>query len=208
MSRSTEKTPRRVALAISGASGTVYGLRLLEELLRDASLEVHLTLSASAVKVLAVEHGIRVDLERFKPQALGVKNARRAIFHHPDDVSAALASGSFRLSAMAVVPCSMGCAGKIAHGISGDLIERAADVMIKERRTLVVVPRETPLSAVHLENLLALARLGVTVLPAAPGFYGKPKTVRDLIDFVVARVLDHLGVEHRLGPRWKEREGS
>lgn len=197
---------RRVGLAITGASGAVYGLRVLEELLRDRSLEVHLTISASAAKVLRVEHGITVDLDRFNAEALKVKGAERAVYHHHEDIAAPLASGSFRLSALAIVPCSMGCAGKIAHGISGDLIERAADVMIKERRTLVVVPRETPLSAVHLENLLALARLGVTVLPAAPGFYGKPKSVDEMVDFVVARVLDHLGVEHALGPRWGERK--
>lgn len=196
---------RRVGLAITGASGAVYGLRVLEELLRDRSLEVHLTISASAAKVLRVEHGIAVDLSRFNPKALKVKGVERAVYHRHEDIAAPLASGSFRLSALAIVPCSMGCAGKIAHGISGDLIERAADVMIKERRTLVVVPRETPLSAVHLENLLALARLGVTVLPAAPGFYGKPKSVDEMVDFVVARVLDHLSVEHALGPRWGER---
>lgn len=200
----TSKSARRVALAMTGASGVVYGLRVLEELLRERRLEVHLTLSAAAAKVLRLEHDLALDLERFVPRALGVKGVERAIYHHHEDVAAPLASGSFRVDAMAIVPCSMGCAGKIAHGISGDLIERAADVMIKERRTLVVVPRETPLSAVHLENLLALARLGVTVLPAAPGFYGRPRSASALVDFVVARVLDHLGVEHRLGPRWGE----
>lgn len=199
---------RRVGLAITGASGAVYGLRVLEELLRDRGLEVHLTFSASAAKVLRVEHGIAVNLQRFSPKALKVNGAERAIYHHHENVAAPLASGSFRISALAIVPCSMGCAGKIAHGISGDLIERAADVMIKERRTLVVVPRETPLSAVHLENLLALARLGVTVLPAAPGFYGNPKSVGEMVDFVVARVLDHLSVDHTLGPRWGETAGQ
>ncbi|MCW8130698.1 MAG: UbiX family flavin prenyltransferase [Planctomycetota bacterium] len=199
------KPNRRIGLAITGASGAVYGLRVLEELLRLPATDVHLTVSASAAKVLRVEHGLKVDLDRFKPAALGVQGAKRAIYHHHEDIAAPLASGSFRLSALAIVPCSMGCAGKIAHGISGDLVERAADVMIKERRSLVVVPRETPLSAVHLENLLALARLGVTVLPAAPGFYGRPKKIGDMVDFVVARVLDHLGVEHRLGPRWGSR---
>lgn len=199
------KTKRRIGLAITGASGAIYGLRVLEMLLVDRSLEVHLTISASAAKVLRIEHGIALNLERFQPRALKVNGAERAVYHHHENVAAPLASGSFRLSALAVVPCSMGCAGKIAHGISGDLIERAADVMLKERRTLVVVPRETPLSAVHLENLLALARLGATVLPAAPGFYGKPKQVGDLVDFIAARVLDHLNVDHSLGPRWGER---
>ena len=197
---------RRIALAITGASGSIYGLRVLEELLRDRALEVHLTISAAAAKVLRYEHDIQVNLDRFDPRALKVRGAERAVYHHHEEIAAPLASGSFRVEAMGIVPCSMGCAGKIAHGISGDLVERAADVMLKERRKLVLVPRETPLSPVHLENLLALARLGVTVLPAMPGFYGRPKRVEELVDFVVARVLDHLGVEHRLGPRWGERK--
>lgn len=177
-------------------------MRVLEELLRDETLEVHLTISPAAQKILKAEHGIEVDLHAFKAAALRVRRAECAAYHPYDDLCAPPASGSFRLDAMAIVPCSMGCAGAIARGVSGDLIERTADVMLKERRTLVVVPRETPFSAVHLENLLALSRLGVIVLPASPGFYGRPRTVSDLVDFVVARVLDHLGVEHRLGPRW------
>jgi len=196
--------PRRIALALTGASGTIYGLRVLEELRRDGRVEVHLIISAAAAQVLEIELGRRVDLSRFDPQALHVKASPRLVYHHFGDLAAPPASGSFRLDAMAIVPCSMGCAGRLAHGIAGDLIERAADVMIKERRRLVIVPRETPLSAIHLENLLALARAGVTVLPAAPGFYGQPATVADLVDFVVARVLDHLDVPHALGPRWKE----
>jgi 4-hydroxy-3-polyprenylbenzoate decarboxylase len=195
---------RRIGLAITGASGAIYGLRVLEELLRHDELEIFLTISPSAQKVLKVEHGIAIDLKNFKPEALGIANASRATYFQYDDVAAPISSGSFRLSALAIVPCSMGCAGAIAHGISDDLIQRAADVMIKERRRLVVVPRETPLSTVHLENLLALSKLGVVVLPAAPGFYGKPKRVEDMVDFVVARVLDHLEVEHNLGPRWGE----
>jgi flavin prenyltransferase len=202
------KGKRRAALFITGASGAVYGLRVLEELLRDAALEVHLSISPAAQKVLKVEHNISVDLAHFKPAALQIKNAGRAVYHAHDNVAAPPASGSFRIEAMAIVPCSMGCAAAIAHGISNDLIERAADVMIKERRPLVLVPRETPLSAIHLENLLTLAKLGVTVLPASPGFYGKPKSVSEMVDFVVARVLDHLRVENRLGPRWGETKPS
>ena len=196
---------RRVALCMTGASGAIYGLRTLEALVRDQSLEVHLSISPSAQKVLEVEHGLDLDLQHFKPKALRVPLAERAVYHAYDDLAAATASGSFRIQAMAIVPCSMGCAGAIAHGVSDDLIQRSADVMIKERRTLVIVPRETPLSAIHLENLLALAKLGVVVLPASPGFYGKPQKVSQLVDFVVARILDHLKVEHELGPRWGER---
>jgi 4-hydroxy-3-polyprenylbenzoate decarboxylase len=195
---------RRLALAMTGASGAVYGLRVLEELQRAEGTEIHLTISPSAAKVLRVEHDIEVDLDHFEPAMLNLLQGGRITYHHHADVAAPLASGSFRVEAMAIVPCSMGCAGRIAHGISGDLVERAADVMIKERRRLIAVPRETPLSAVHLENLLALSRLGVTVLPASPGFYGRPRSVSEMVDFIVARVLDHLGVEHGLGPRWGE----
>lgn len=194
----------RVGLCITGASGSIYGLRVLEELLRHDEIETYLTISPSAQKVLKVEHGIAVDLDDFDPKALDVPHASRATYFRHDDVAAPMSSGSFRLSALAIVPCSMGCVGAIAHGISDDLIQRSADVMIKERRKLVIVPRETPLSSIHLENLLTLSKLGVTVLPASPGFYGKPKRVEDLVDFVAARVLDHLGVEHNLGPRWGE----
>ncbi len=197
---------KRIGLCITGASGAVYGLRVLEELLKADGLEVHLTISPSAQKVLKLEHGVNVDLANFNPDALGIPHDKKFTFHACDNVAAPLASGSFRLEALAIVPCSMGCVGAIAHGISDDLIQRAADVMIKERRPLVIVPRETPLSAIHLENLLTLAKLGVTVLPAAPGFYGKPQSVADMVDFVVARVLDHLKVEHDLGPRWGEKE--
>lgn len=193
---------RRIALAITGASGAVYGLRVLEQLVRDKGLEVHLTITPAARQILEAEHGTSVELHAFRPAALGVQGAERAIYHAYDDLTAPPASGSFRLDAMAIVPCSMACAAAIAHGISKDLVERTADVMLKERRSLVIVPREAPLSAVHLENLLTLARLGVTVIPACPGFYGRPKTVAQLVDFVVGRVLDQLGVEHGLGPRW------
>jgi 4-hydroxy-3-polyprenylbenzoate decarboxylase len=195
---------RRIGLSITGASGAVYGLRVLEELLRADGVEVHLTISPSAQKVLKIEHGITVDLQKFDPSALHVSNAEKVHYHPYDDVSAPPASGSFRMQALAIVPCSMGCVGAIAHGLSDDLIQRSADVMIKERRRLVIVPRETPLSAIHLENLLTLAKLGVTVLPASPGFYGKPRKVEEMVDFIVARVLDHLQVEHQLGPRWGE----
>jgi 4-hydroxy-3-polyprenylbenzoate decarboxylase len=121
-----------------------------------------------------------------------------------DDRGATPASGSAQLAGMVICPCSMGTVSAIAHGSSRSLIERAADVALKERRTLILVPRETPLSSIHLENLLKLSRDGVVVLPAAPGFYHRPASVEALVDFVVARILDHLGVEHALGVRWGE----
>lgn len=197
--------PTRIALAITGASGAIYGLRVLEELVRDTSLEVHYTISPSAQKVLAIEHGLKVDLRSFEPRTLKIRSLEKAHYHSYDNVAAPLASGSFRVKAMAIVPCSMGCIGAIANGVSDDLIQRAADVMIKERRKLVVVPRETPFSTLHLENLLKLSRLGAVVAPACPGFYGKVTSVEELVDFVVARVLDHLDVDHKLGPRWGEK---
>ncbi len=195
-------TKRPIGLAMTGASGAIYGLRLLEELLRDSSLDVHFTLSPSAQKVLRVEHDMQCDLENFDAAALGIKNSRRLTYHRYDNVAAPLASGSFRIRALAIVPCSMGCLGAIANGISDDLIQRAADVMLKERRPLVLVPRETPLSVIHLENMTRLARAGAVILPPAPGFYTHPQSVADVIDFVVARVLDQLRVSHALVPRW------
>jgi len=200
------KRPTRIAVAMTGASGAVYGLRVLEELLRDKALDVHLTISPSALKVLAIEHGIKIELNAFDAKKLGVRGAEKVTYHASDNVAAPLASGSFRLKALAIVPCSMGSVGAIANGISDDLIQRAADVMIKERRKLVVVPRETPFSTIHLENLLKLSQLGAIVAPACPGFYGKPQSISEMVDFVVARVLDHLDVEHELGPRWGEKK--
>jgi 4-hydroxy-3-polyprenylbenzoate decarboxylase len=193
---------RRIALAITGASGAVYGRRVLEELLKREGIEVHLVLSPSAQKVLKLEEGVDVNLERFDPSALGIKSTDKLVYHRFDNVAASVASGSFRVDAMVIAPCSMGCAAAIAHGNSDNLIERAADVMLKERRTLIVVPRETPYSTVHLKNLLSLSELGVIVLPASPGFYGKPKTVGAMVDFVVGRILDHLKIEHDLAKRW------
>jgi len=193
---------KRILLAMTGASGARYGLRLLQELLRLKDVEAHLTISPAAQKVLAVEEGVEVDLDKFDPRALGLKKTARLTYHDSSNVGAPPASGSFRLHGMAVVPGSMGCAGRLANGISGDLIERAGDVCIKERRRLVIVPRETPFSSIHLENLLKLSRVGATVLPAAPGFYGRPQSIEDMVDFIVARVLDHLELEHGLGPRW------
>ena len=195
---------RRIVLGITGASGAAYGLRLLAELLRTRGVEVHLVISPAGAQILEIENGLKVDLARFHPNALGLRPTPRLVYHTDADLAAPLSSGSFRTAGMVIAPCSMGCAGRLAGGSPSDLIERAADVTIKEGRRLILVPRETPLSAIHLENLLKLARLGVTVLPACPGFYGRPARVADLVDFVVARVLDQLDIPHRLGRRWKD----
>jgi 4-hydroxy-3-polyprenylbenzoate decarboxylase len=199
------KTPQTITLAFTGASGMPYGLRVLECLLA-AGCRVYLIYSPAAQVVAKQEcdlvlpaqprEAVRMFSERF-----GARDGQLQVFAR-EDWLAPVASGSNPADAMAVCPCSMGTLGAIAHGLADNLIERAADVMLKERRTLVLVPRETPLSVIHLENMLKLARAGAVILPPAPGFYGHPQSVADLVDFVVARVLAQLGVEHALGPRW------
>ncbi|MDI9619220.1 MAG: UbiX family flavin prenyltransferase [Candidatus Nezhaarchaeota archaeon] len=183
----------RVVVAITGASGAVYGVRLLEAL-GGSGVETHLVLSGWAEKTLQLELGL--TLEEVK---------RLATFTHScSDLSAPIASGSCRFDGMVIAPCSMKTLSAIAHGYADNLITRAADVALKERRRLILVPRETPLSAVHLRNMLALAEAGAVILPPAPAFYIKPRTVDDLVNYVVGKILDHLGVEHNLYKRWGE----
>jgi 4-hydroxy-3-polyprenylbenzoate decarboxylase len=198
----------RITLAFTGASGMPYGLRLLECLLA-AGVTVDLVYSAAAQIVARQECELTLPTQpreaaRLLAERYGAP-AGRLIVHAREDWLAPMASGSNPGDGMAICPCTMGTLGAIACGLADNLIERAADVMLKERRPLVLVPRETPLSAIHLDNMARLARAGATILPPAPGFYGKPSTVDELVDFVVARVLDHLGVAHDLGPRWGER---
>jgi 4-hydroxy-3-polyprenylbenzoate decarboxylase len=193
-------TPLRLAVCFSGGSGAVYGLRLVEVLLR-AGHEVHLTATAAARRVLVHEVGAAASVEQVDLPAMFAHELRpRLHVHALDAVAAAPASGSAGLYATVIVPCSMGTLARVAHGFSSNLVERAA---IKEGRPLVVVPRETPLSAVHLQNMLDLVRLGVIVLPAMPGFYHRPQTVDDLVDFVVAKILDRLRIEHPMIRRWQ-----
>ncbi|MCK9529338.1 MAG: UbiX family flavin prenyltransferase [Gammaproteobacteria bacterium] len=194
-----------IALAMTGASGAPYGLRLLECLIA-ARCKVYLMVSAPAQVVLAQETELEVPgrpeaMRAFFAERFGAAEGQLEVFGR-DQWMAPVASGSNAPQAMVVCPCSTGTVSAIAMGASDNLIERAADVMIKERRPLILVPREAPLSAIHLEHMLNLARLGVTILPAAPGFYHRPQSVQDLVDFIVARVLDHLRIEHRLGRRW------
>jgi flavin prenyltransferase len=182
---------RTLVVGITGASGSVYARRLLTVLAdiarKRGAIEIACVVSPTAREVWALELG-------GAPEDLGVPVC--------ESWSAPFASGSSAWDAMVIVPCSMGTAGRIAHGVSDSLLVRTADVMIKERRILVLVPRETPMSAIHLENLLALARAGAVVLPACPSFYGKPATIGDAVDTVVARVVDHLGIDHDIGVRW------
>jgi 4-hydroxy-3-polyprenylbenzoate decarboxylase len=184
---------RKVVVGVTGASGAPYARRLLALLAERAreqrDLELGCVLSATARTVWGIECG-------GAPEDLGIA------VYAPNDFAAPFASGSAGWHAMVVIPCSMSAAGRIAHGTGESLLTRAADVMLKERRTLIVVPRETPMSVIHLENLVILARAGALVLPACPAFYGQPRTLGDAVDTVVGRVLDHIGVEHELVRRW------
>jgi len=205
------KSPKTVAVAFTGASGMPYGLRLLECLVA-ARARVFLLYSPAAQVVARQELDLTLPTQPAAAAAYFAERYRAepgqlTVFGREDWMSP-VASGSNPADAMAVCPCSMGTLGALAAGLADNLIERAADVMLKERRTLVLVPRETPLSAIHLENMLKLSRAGAVILPPSPGFYGHPRTVEDLVDFVVARVLDQLGVEHALGPRWGAGRGA
>lgn len=194
-------------MAMTGASGSIYGLRLMEELVRRG---MPLTVCASESGQLVCQDETGLDLSGDPPVAtsrlckhLGVKLGVEVVA--PDNLFVAAASGSAGPDAMVVCPCSMGTLARIAAGVSGNLIERAADVMIKERRPLLLVPRETPLSEIHLENMLRLSRMGVRIMPAMPGFYHQPQSIDDLVNFVVGKVLDQLGIANDLFKRWGDR---
>lgn len=191
---------RPIVFAITGASGAPYAIRLLERLI-VARRRVQLIVSSHGLRLLRTETGIQsVEELRARVGASGFDEYVRLF--DDNDRGAAPASGSAQNAGMVICPCSMGTLSAIAVGASRSLVERAADVALKERRRLVLVPRESPLSAIHLENMLKVTRAGAVVLPAAPGFYHRPNSVGDLVDFIVARVLDHLEVEHELVRRW------
>lgn len=224
---------QNIVVAITGASGATYALRLLE-VLSAAGCDVHLTMSAAAQTVLKQELDLSVDLDNFKPKSLmldlgespkdrklqnirtiaGISSESSNVlavgsgepgklhYYHFRDLAAPIASGSFLTDGMVICPCSSGTLSAIVHGTSSNLIHRAADVHLKERRKLVLVPRETPLSIIMLENLRRAAEAGAVILPAMPGFYHGVKTVRDLVDFVVARICDQLGIGNTLIHRW------
>ncbi|RYY03469.1 MAG: UbiX family flavin prenyltransferase [Gammaproteobacteria bacterium] len=198
---------RTVTLAMTGASGAQYGLRLLQCLLA-ADCKVYLLLSNAAQVVIRTETDLDLP-ESLEKQQLFLNeifeaNEDQLQLLAKDDWFSPVASGSSSPSSMVICPASGGTLSAIAHGASNNLIERAADVALKERRQLIVVPRETPYSAIHLENMLKLTQLGAIVLPASPGFYMQPQTINELIDFIVARILDQLDIEHDLMPRWGE----
>lgn len=194
-----------IALAITGASGAQYGLRLLEQLIA-AQCRVYLMVSKPAQVVFGLELDLDIpsrpaDMQRWFSERYSAAEGQLQVFSS-EQWTAPVASGSNAADAMVVCPCTAATAAAVAQGLSRSLIERAADVMLKERRQLILVLRETPLSTIHLENLLRLSQAGATVMPAAPGFYNKPTTVDELVDFMVARVLDHLHIENTLTPRW------
>lgn len=194
-----------ITVALTGASGMAYGLRLVESLVR-AKAGVYLLYSQAAHVVAKQELGIALppraaDAERLFCERYSAERGQLRVFGR-EDWFAPVASGSNPADAMAICPCTMGTLAAVAAGLSDSLIERAADVTLKEGRKLILVPRETPFSALHLENMLKLSRAGAVILPANPGFYHHPKTVEQLVDFVVARVLDHLAIEHGLMQRW------
>jgi len=225
---------RNLILAITGASGAIYAVRLLQVLLRSGQ-DVHLSISTSGQAVLRQELGARVDLDDFNSQQLvgGEEPTRRALlqqvlaaqnepfspadcfrgpgqvrYHHYQDFLAPIASGSFLSGGMVICPCSGTTLSAIAHAAAGNLIQRAAEVQLKERRRLVLVPRETPLSTIQLENMHRVSSAGAVVLPAMPGWYHGARRLSDLVDFIVARICDQLGVENALIRRWGEPSGG
>lgn len=202
MTRSAPDAP--VTLGITGASGAPYAVRLLRAL-NDLAVPVRLLVSGYGLRLLAEES----DLHGVDGLRAATGDWSRVELYDSLDRGATPASGSAPSRGMVVCPCSMGTLASIAAGVSRNLVERSADVALKERRPLVLVPRETPLSLIHLENMTRLTRAGAVILPASPGFYGRPRTIDDLVDFVVARILDHLDVPHALGTRWRsgERKG-
>jgi len=198
---------RHYCVAITGASGVIYGVRLIRELLA-AGNRLSILISSSGFTVLKEEMGLDwAGYEELSNKLLHTHfnvAPDRLAFYSEDNFFSPLASGSAAPDAMIVAPCSMGSLARIAAGLSGTLLERAADVMLKEGKPLLLLPRETPLSAIHLENMLKLSRLGVRIIPAMPGFYGHPQTVDDIVNFVVGKVLDQLGIEGNLFRRWGE----
>jgi polyprenyl P-hydroxybenzoate/phenylacrylic acid decarboxylase-like protein len=185
---------RRLILGLTGASGIVYGVRFLDWVSRAGDIEVHLLMTSAAKVTLAHEMGLSPnELER-----------KAAVVHDVRNIAAPIASGSFRTSGMVVAPCSMKTLAAIANGDSGNLLTRAADVCLKERRPLILVPRETPLHIGHLRALVKAAEIGAVILPPLPGFYFHPRTIDDLVDHTVGKILDQLGFEHTLFKRWGE----
>lgn len=192
-----------ISIGVTGASGAVYAVRLLD-VLRTVGEDVHLSISPSGREVILQELGVSVDINNFQLDQLLKKSdvLGKVTYYHWQDYSAPMASGSFLTGGMVICPCSGATLSAVAGGASGNLIQRAAEVHLKERRKLVLVPRETPLSLPHIDNMRRVTEAGAVVLPASPGWYHGVRDVSDLVDFVVARICDQLGIEHRLTKRW------
>ncbi|UTY57300.1 UbiX family flavin prenyltransferase [Massilia sp. erpn] len=190
--------PRRIVIAITGATGAVYGVRLLQILKDMPAVETHLVVSEAAVLTLHEETG----LQRREVEALA------HVVHKPQNIGASIASGSFQSDGMVIAPCSMKTLAAVAHGLSDNLIARAADVMLKERRRLILMVRETPFNLAHLRNMTAVTEMGGIVFPPLPSFYHRPQSIADMVDHTVARVIDLLGLEHQLAPRWSGLNGQ
>ncbi len=199
---------KRIIIGISGASGGIYAVKLIETLLAGET-EIHLVVSETGAKVFAHEFGIHTgDIPGYFSRMHEKSDACGGlIMHDCNDMFAPVASGSFPAHAMVVVPCSMKTLSAVASGYTSNLLERAADVTLKEKRPLILVTRETPLSLVHLRNMLSAHEAGATVMPASPGFYHHPHTIDDLAAFIVGRILDHLKIEHSDSPRWGIHDG-
>ena len=187
-----DSPPRRIVVAITGATGVVYGVRLLRQLSSTPGIETHLVVSDAAVLTLHQETGLqRRDVE-----------ALAHVVHKNRDIGASIASGSFQSEGMVIAPCSMKTLASVAHGLSDNLIARAADVVLKERRRLVLMVRETPFNLAHLRNMTLVTEMGGIVFPPLPTFYHKPASIEEMVDHTVGRVIDLFGVEHAMGPRW------
>lgn len=190
---------KRMIVGITGASGSIYAKRLIEELL-ERDIYIHIICTDTGRKVMKYETS--TDIEEWINK---LKNKYKHVeLEDINDLFSGAASGSYKFDAVIILPCSMGTLAEISNGIAKNLLCRAADVALKENRKLIIVPRETPFNAIHLENMLKLSRLGVTIFPAMPGFYHIPQTIEDLINFVVGKILDYLGVENNLFKKWKE----
>jgi 4-hydroxy-3-polyprenylbenzoate decarboxylase len=188
----TTKTPRRLVIGISGASGTVYGIRMLE-LLRKTDIETHLVMSKSAEMTMVYE-------TKYKPKDI---KAMASVVHPAADIGASISSGSFPTMGMVIVPCSIRTMSEIATGVTSSLVSRAADVMLKEKRRLVLAVRETPLHTGHLRTMTTLSEIGAVIAPVVPAFYNKPKTVDDIVNHTVGRLLDLFGIDTKLVKRWE-----
>ena len=204
----SQNTNKTITLAVTGASGAPYFIQLLKCLLQ-ANVKIYLLLSSAAKIVFETELNLSLPKDPMELRSFIISHVNADLsdesllqLFDKEQWTAPVASGSNPADAMVVCPCSMGTLSAISHGASNNLIERAADVMLKERRELILVTREMPYSSIHLENMLKLSRMGVTIMPASPGFYHQPKTVDDIVNFVVARILDHLKIQHTLLERW------